>query len=208
LARRKFSAITKSRLLHYIFQPQDDYSQHRWVTEMARLASTQFAADWVINADADEFWLAAAGRPEANACERPPVVPRRPREQTNFIPHAMQSPEFFADAMTLRTRRSLNLLGARSLGKVCHRGCADIVVATGQPSCLRRRQGCARGRCEVTILHFPLRSFNQFENKIVKGGAAYARNQGAPDRQRGHLAAHVRALAEGRARSGLPRRAL
>jgi hypothetical protein len=48
-------------VLHYMFQPEDDYSQHRWVTNMARLAATEFGADWVINNDADEFWYPENG---------------------------------------------------------------------------------------------------------------------------------------------------
>lgn len=35
-------------LLHYIHQPEDNFAQHRWVTHMAQMACTDFAADWVI----------------------------------------------------------------------------------------------------------------------------------------------------------------
>jgi len=44
-------------LLHYIHQPSEGFLQSQWVTEMARLASRRYKADWVINNDADEFWL-------------------------------------------------------------------------------------------------------------------------------------------------------
>ena len=34
----------------------------------------------------------------------------------------------------------------------------------------------------IEILHFPMRTYAQFENKIVKGGRAYARNRELPQR--------------------------
>ena len=50
---KKYEALG---VLHYIFEGSDDYSQHKWVTRMARMAHQEYGAKWVINCDADEFW--------------------------------------------------------------------------------------------------------------------------------------------------------
>jgi hypothetical protein len=98
-------------LLHYMYQPEDNYAQHRWVTHMARLACTEFAADWVINNDADEFWWPECGDLTQVLQAVPPSCDAVVVERTNFLPRPMADDDFFADAMTVRERRSLNTLG-------------------------------------------------------------------------------------------------
>lgn len=47
--------------LHLIREPGLTHDQAVWVTRMARMAARRFDADWVINTDADEFWLSRQG---------------------------------------------------------------------------------------------------------------------------------------------------
>ena len=67
---------------------------------MARLAATEFGADWVLDADADEFWLARG----ASLKELLAVVPSRfgavrGAWRTRAAPH---DERFFADRITAR----------------------------------------------------------------------------------------------------------
>lgn len=160
----------------------DDYSQAEWVTRMARLAAARYAADWVINSDADEFWIgsspAAGLRADLAAIDA--QVDCVAIERSNFVPVDEETAGFFAERMMIRERRSRNALGEPLPSKVCHRAFADIEIDQGNHSV--RRNGaqlrCSRGASR--ILHYPLRSYRQFENKIAKGGAAYARNTRLP----------------------------
>jgi len=51
----------KTGRLEYLHESPADFSQHAWVTRMARRAFSKYQADWVINGDADEFFVARRG---------------------------------------------------------------------------------------------------------------------------------------------------
>ena len=166
----------------YLHEPSDDYSQFRWVTRMARMAATDYGADWVINGDADEFWVAgntAENISDALASVAPQVqlltVPR-----SNFGPVDEVGEGFFAERMTFRDRVSRNPDGKLLPPKVCHRAMDDIEVEQGNHGVRRGGVALAGEPGPMRILHYPMRSYRQFENKIVRGGAAYARNEELP----------------------------
>jgi glycosyltransferase involved in cell wall biosynthesis len=169
---REYEARGVARI---ILEPSDDYSQGRWVTRMARMAADD-GADWVINSDADEFWWPRSGS-LASTFEgldggTGVVVARR----TNFVPQPEDDRPFW-ERMTVRERESLNPVGKPLPPKLAHRAHPEITVVQGN----HRVQGPDLGERvddgTVEILHFPMRSYAQFENKIVKGGQAYARNR-------------------------------
>lgn len=171
----------QGRLLR-IEERSDDYSQHRWVTRMARMAATDYSADWVINNDADEFWWPTGPGNLKDTLER--VAPETgaikvPRFNFPVTAHAPTGVPFY-EALTWRDTQSENPLGRPLPPKVCHRAWADIDVAQGNHSVSRQGQGIAAPIGEIEILHYPMRSYAQFENKIRLGGAAYARNTELP----------------------------
>ena len=163
-------------VLKYLYQAEDDYSQHRWVTHMARMAASEFGADWVINNDADEFWWPEQGDLKEVLSEVPPHLDAVRAARTNFVSRSMESGDFFADAMTLRETRSTNDLGKPLPSKAAHRGFADIEVQQGNHRVFRMGEKIKPGPVPISILHFPRRSYRRFANKIAKGGAAYERN--------------------------------
>jgi hypothetical protein len=173
---REYEARGSVRLL---FEPSDDYSQGRWVTRMARLAATDEGADWVINSDADEFWWAREGTLRGMFEGLGAEVGTVRLQRQNFVPVPDDDPPFW-ERMTLRERESLNPIGKPLRPKLVHRAHPEVTVGQGN----HRIEGVDLGEAvesdAVDILHFPMRSYSQFENKIVKGGRAYRRNRELP----------------------------
>jgi hypothetical protein len=167
-------------LLHYIPQTDDTYSQHRWVTQMAHLAASAHGADWVINNDADEFWFPNKGNLKSALADVSGDVFAMYAPRVNFLPPQGAGESSFYERMLIREKSSFNALGFPLPGKTCHRGRADITVDQGNHCVRRAGEVLAAGGLDATILHFPMRSYAQFANKIAKGGAAYARNQELP----------------------------
>lgn len=165
-------------LARRIWEPQDDYSQGRWVTRMARVAAIDHGADWVINNDDDEFWSAGERTLREELALVDPDCEGLVVERYNHPPVAGQDGKDFLAAMVYRESRSLNVFGDPLPPKVCHRGYADIQVVQGNHGASRLgRPLVCRAATNMAISHFPVRDFASFERKIIQGGEAYARNR-------------------------------
>ncbi|MDP9035237.1 MAG: glycosyltransferase family 2 protein [Myxococcota bacterium] len=162
-------------------EPELTHMQSSWVTRMARIAYQDLGADWVIHSDADEFWWPSSGtlKDEFERIGADTCVVRVAR--SNFTPvhrpdNAPCSP-FFA-TMTFRDRVSLNAQGKPLPGKVCHRGMPDIEVADGNHHVSVKGKRCeAESTDGIHILHFPIRTCEQYERKISEGAQALLRNK-------------------------------
>jgi len=165
-------------VLHVINETGDDYSQYRWVTRMARMAAIQYKAHWVINNDADEFWWPGTSGTLADYLNSQPEKTKVLSVQRhNFAPLASSGINMpFYKAMVYRESLSLNTLGEPLQPKVCHRSHPDIEVRQGNHAVMLDNKIMDAEPSSLSILHFPIRSLDQFRQKIVLGGAAYARN--------------------------------
>lgn len=156
----------------------DNFDQWRWVTRMARIAVDE-GADWIIHSDADEFWCPAEGM-------LPDALRTVPREygiavasRYNFPPTAYEAAPFY-ERLVIRDTASRNAMGRPLPGKCCHRSSPDVRVAQGNHAVWARGLRRQPQLLPVDILHFPMRTFRQFEQRIVIGGQAYTRNQELP----------------------------
>lgn len=187
-------------VLHLIDEPVHDYSQWKWVTRMALLARDRFGADWVLNNDADEFWLPAGhdlkvaldgtiedvlhcrrlnlfGRDDESWTDWPAnLVYRVARPLGHTTIGALADDEVVAEPYLYAELMPKALCRARGLRS----------VTQGNHDADYGRPRSARGIDDIVIHHFPVRSFEQFCRKIENGGAAYARNADLPAGQGAH----------------------
>ncbi len=156
-------------VLHLLRESGGVLRQSKWVTRMARLAATEFGADWVINSDADEFWWPSGGNLKQ-------VLGHVPREfgvvhsfARPFLPPLEEGP--FAERMIVRLSPSAAINNPsspfRANVRLLHRGASDVVVGTGNASVRSRSLTRLPGWSPVEVLHFPIRGFSHFERKFL-----------------------------------------
>lgn len=164
-------------VLRYIYEGNDNYDQHIWVTRMARAAYIEHDADWVINNDADEFWWPIGHNNLKEAISSvPPNFNIIVAERSNFVAcgEAAQNSPFYRH-MYYRDCNSVNLIGRKLPPCVAHRGNPNVIVWQGN-HLVQGFDDHKESKGVVEIFHFPIRKYKQFENKIAKGGAAYQQN--------------------------------
>jgi hypothetical protein len=155
-------------ILHRIPVVSPAKRQAEWVTRMARLAATDFGADWVINSDADEFWWPWGGNLKEVLQRIPDRYGILQTFVRAFLPRTGEGD--FADRMTVRFAPAAPLNSPFSPFRVnvrlLHRAAGDIVVGRGNAT-VSTSLSPLPGWSPVEVLHVPIRSFAQFEQKFL-----------------------------------------
>jgi hypothetical protein len=166
----------------------------QWYTQMARMAATDFGADWVINNDADEFWWPLTGTIKEALAEIPGGFGTVVAPRAEFVGRP-DGPGSFAERLVVREARSnLQQKVAHRADPhvvVLHRGAHDVASAGRERLWLALRppgravhrsvRGLGSNRdadangddirlvwaptWPLRIFHFPLRSFDQFRRR-------------------------------------------
>jgi Glycosyl transferase family 2 len=169
-------AYEREGCLHLIEEPAEGLRQSEWVTRMARLAATEFAADWVINTDADEFWW-----PRGDSLKEVlAAVPKRYGVVEAFWRSFVPRPDdggFFAERMTARLTQHAPINDPssfyRPVTKVAHRADPQVIVGRGNHGLVDSPLLPLRTWHPLEVLHFPLRSRAQWQRKVELQGVAF-----------------------------------
>ena len=179
-------------VLHRIPVSSPVKRQSEWVTRMARMAASDFGADWIINSDADEFWWPWGGNLKAGLARIPDAYGVVHTFVRVFLPRPGE--EDFHERMTVRFAPAAPINSPFSPFRVnvrlLHRASPDIVVGRGNASLPSNPFARYPGWSPVEALHFPIRSYRQFEHKFL------THYQASGARRRGeHVRAHHAARA-------------
>jgi hypothetical protein len=165
-----------------------------WRTRMARLAATEHGADWVINTDADEFWMSRRGSLKGVFAAVPEPYGVVYALSRHFAPRPDDG-AFFAERMTVRVSPPFAVNDPTSPYrphlKAAHRADPGITIRHGSHGAVSETWRAVDHWHPADVLHFPFRSAHQWENKGVR------RARG--DSRLGQYVVALRASEEGRA---------
>jgi hypothetical protein len=161
-------AYARSGHLHLI-RDDGDMHQGRWVTGLARLAATDFGADWIINSDVDGFWWPRGGTLKEVFAAVPPRFGGVRAMVRNFAPRPEGEP-FFAERMTVRVCNPGDSSNSPYSPRfqTAHRGDPEVVVSEGAHHAYGDGLTPLRGWYPIDMLHFPVRSVWQAERKLLR----------------------------------------
>lgn len=163
--------------------PRHAKQQAEVVTGMARRAFTEHGADWVINADADEFWV-----PVDRTLRLREALERTPKDLGSFsvpVVNLTGTPARRGTGVRRLTWRDERPgeglmeaagLHAQPTGDAVHVGSADVVVAQGNHFVNIESHGSPDPAVALEVLHLPWRSLDQHAAKVEMSGRAYDAN--------------------------------
>jgi hypothetical protein len=153
-----------------LFREQGEMRESVWRSRMASLAAIEYGADWVINTDADEFWMPRRGTLKEALASVPEEFGIVWAITRHFLPRPGNM-ESFAERMTVRLSAAAPLNDPtspyRPHAKAAHRADPEIVVLFGSHDVVTKLTPL-RGWYPADVLHFPFRTREQYEQKGVR----------------------------------------
>lgn len=178
--------------------------QYSTVTKMARHAAVQLGADWVVNADADEFWIGKdPGATVRSALEHvADTVPFLTVPVINLTGPPAKDGSGLSRLQYRDQRREEDLrrtgIPFHPTADAVHRGHADVEISQGNHFVSAPGWGEGVVSDAIEVLHLPWRSWRQYERKVRISGEAYAANPDLTPSPRHHGMQDYRRLLDDR----------
>lgn len=176
-------------------EPSHTIDQDRWVTRMASWLRENDGCDWIINNDADEFWLTDADNLRTGiletlnsnssdtgvlTCSRQNMIASKETTagqdyifyQNNYAVLRNLIPDCGGTAWS---EKSGNIIIRKLPGKVITRteGLKSIGMGNHGAAHLGSKTDCRN----IEIFHYPIRSYEQFQKKVVNYGSSLEKNE-------------------------------
>ncbi|TFD69493.1 glycosyltransferase family 2 protein [Cryobacterium ruanii] len=172
-------ALERDGLIDLRHDPVQRKQQGEIVTKMARDAYTLHGADWVLNADADEFWSAADPRLSLRSAFE--GIDTGIQSFTVPVIDMIGAPALDGSGLQRlcyqdrRSDDSLKAIGllAHSTHDSAHIGSPDVTVAQGNHYVSLDSRGAPDVAHQIEVRHFPWRSWAQYSRKVESSGRAY-----------------------------------
>ena len=166
-----FKKYQEKGVLHLIEEPDDDFDQAKFVDRMIKIAKEQYNADWVINADADEFWYSSHNDFKKDIEKLKnyniAIIP-----MFNIFPEAksLEDDEKFYH----NTRGILSECNTSSFKYtskcMCKTKDYESIAQGNHNAKMHNKRAIVYD--DITIFHYGIRTYKQFENKVLKGHIA------------------------------------
>lgn len=195
-------------VLEIIKQTSSMHQHHVWVTEMINLATKKYKADWIINADADEFYY-------SNSLNLKASIVKVPNANVLWTDSKMLFPDDRDDYLTCPyfLVRSFKSFEAEYLGiangsgipigdaplcrKVIHRTKGFVRILMGNHA-VRMANQIEVESADIRLYHYHIKNYKGYEAKILRWLEAAKL---MPDGHGGHVKAMIKLYEEGKLQS-------
>ncbi|MEI8174732.1 MAG: glycosyltransferase family 2 protein [bacterium] len=181
----------KRGILKLIDEPEQNYSQYKWVNRMGEIAIKEYKADIIFHCDADEFWFPSTGNLKdeiINSKENVLIVnlinilledknglESFPKNSIYSVIKPIPSIDLMTDS------QNENLYMFQYLPKVMFKTNKGLLkVNQGNHSIfeteIKTKKVSQKKSEKIIIYHFPIRNKQQFLTKIINGGKSYEIN--------------------------------
>lgn len=168
-------------VLEIIDEKDETYKQEIWVDKMIRLAKHKYKADWVINADADEFYYSKDLNLKQSICKYPKINAIKVESTFSFpidINNCLENPYFNTNPIKdfeypllyeggNEYLRYFSIENTRTCPKVFHSTKGYIMNVKGNHDVIMKNKILANNN-DIILYHYHIPNYKRYEAKAKR----------------------------------------